>query len=162
MENFEPIADQYTPMIYSIIRSLHIYKNKEDFYQTGLIALWEATRNFQPEKGSFEGYAYRYIKGRMMTELTKMNLNAERTVSPSEEFWEMIEETQMDEALPVELLLSYCGGLTPNQKKWVLYTCIDYLSIKEIAEKENVSMSAVKNWRHGARKKLLEGLEIVD
>ncbi|WP_396106266.1 sigma factor-like helix-turn-helix DNA-binding protein [Cytobacillus firmus] len=28
------------------------------------------------------------------------------------------------------------------------------LSVREIAEKERVSLSAVKNWRHGAREKL--------
>lgn len=162
MDYFDKIADKYAPMIYSIIRSLHIYKNKEEFFQTGLIALWEASKSFNAEKGNFEGYAYRYIKGRMMTELTKMNTIADRTVYPKEEFWELIEEPQAAETLPVQLVLSYCDDLTPNQKKWVLYTCLEFLSIKEIAEKEKVSISAVKSWRKGAKKRISEGLEILD
>ncbi|RDU37537.1 RNA polymerase subunit sigma-24 [Neobacillus piezotolerans] len=154
MESFEYLAHQYAPMITSIIRSLQIYKNKDEFYQTGLIALWEATKGFNPEKGSFEGYAYSFIRGRIMSELTKASAFAERTVFPSEEFWEMAGDSAEDETLSEMLLLSYCKGLTENQKKWVLYTCLECLSIKEIAEKEDVSASAVKSWRKGAKEKL--------
>ncbi|WP_053368334.1 sigma-70 family RNA polymerase sigma factor [Bacillus sp. FJAT-27245] len=154
MESFEYIAHQFAPMINSIIRSLQIYKNKDEFYQVGLIALWEATRGFNPEKGNFEGYAYSFIRGRMLTELTKSATFAERNVYQSEEFWELTGEAVEDETLPELLLLSYCKGLTENQKKWVLYTCLDALSIKEIADKENVSVSAVKSWRKGAKEKL--------
>lgn len=141
-------------MITSIIRSLHIYKNKDEFFQTGLIALWEATRGFDPEKGNFEGYAYSFIRGRIMSELTKASIIADRNVHPSEEFWELAGEAAEDETLTELLLLSYCSSLTENQKKWVLYTCLDSLSIKEIAEKEKVSISAVKSWRKGAKEKL--------
>ncbi|WP_396954597.1 sigma factor-like helix-turn-helix DNA-binding protein [Neobacillus sp.] len=54
----------------------------------------------------------------------------------------------------MELLLSYCQGLTEKETKWVLASCLQFLSIREIAEQEQVSISAVKQWRNGARKKL--------
>ncbi|WP_328585741.1 sigma-70 family RNA polymerase sigma factor [Rossellomorea aquimaris] len=146
-----------------MIQSLHIYKNQQEFYQIGLIALWEANKKYDPTKGAFPPYAYSYIKGRMLTEMTKSNQHEERNIYMKEDFWELIEEEKPASILPNELVLSYCKELTENQTKWVLYTCLQMLTICEIAEVENVSVSAVKKWRAGAKEKLKRSgiLEIV-
>ena len=154
LESFEQLAQQYKPMIHKIINSLHIYKNKEQFYQHGLIALWEASRGFDPAKGNFTNYAYTYIKGFLQQELSKENKDKERSIYPQEEFWETIEDLFSEVPLEEEILLSYCSTLTENQRKWVMYSVLCDLSIKEIAEMEKVSVSAVKNWRAGAREKI--------
>jgi RNA polymerase sigma factor (sigma-70 family) len=162
MESFEQLLEQYTPMIHKIIKSLHIYKNKDEFFQLGMISLWQAFRRFEPNKGDFSNYAYTFIKGKFLSEMTRSRKHRERTSYPEEEFWEIIEAPATEQPLMVNLLLSYCEHLTPNQTKWVLYTCLDYLNTSEIAEKENVSRSAVKAWRKGAKQKLIENLEIFD
>jgi RNA polymerase sigma factor (sigma-70 family) len=155
MEAFDSVHKQYEGMIHKIIQTLNIYKNQEDFYQTGLIALWEAHEHFDPEKGAFPAYAYSYIRGRILTTLTTDSRMEERMVFPSkEEFWELIEDDHPKEALTRELVLSYCDFLTKNQTKWVVYTAINMLTISEIADLENVSLSAVKKWRKGAMEKL--------
>ena len=154
MESFEQLVDQYQPMIHKIIQSLHLYKDKDEFYQNSLIALWEASQRFDPQKGSFTNYAYTYIKGCLLMELKKSHLDQERYVYPDEEFWDLVVDSYWDDPLQKEILLSYCTTLTPNQKKWLLYTMCDRLSIKEIAELEKVSLSAVKGWRSGAREKV--------
>ncbi|AIE61405.1 sigma-70 family RNA polymerase sigma factor [Bacillus methanolicus] len=159
MESFEQLARQYEPMIHKLIFTANIYKNKEEFFQLGLISLWEASQRFNPEKGNFTNYAYTYIKGKFMTELTKANKHEERNIYPKEEFWEFIVDPITEDPFEVNFLLSYCEPLTPNQTKWVLYTFLDGLTIKEIAEKENVSVSAVKSWRKGAKEKLRESLK---
>lgn len=141
-------------MIHKIINSLHIYKNKDEFYQQGLIALWEAARRFDPQKGDFSNYAYTYIRGYLLTELKKQARDGERSLYPKEEFWETVEDRFPACPLEEENLLSYCRALTANQKKWVLYTALHDLSIKEIADRENVSVSAVKQWRSGAKEKI--------
>ncbi|MFB3163800.1 sigma factor-like helix-turn-helix DNA-binding protein [Neobacillus sp. 179-J 1A1 HS] len=51
---------------------------------------------------------------------------------------------------------SYCEGLTEKEAKWVIAMSLDQLSVKEIAEREKVLVSAVKQWRSGALKKLRE------
>lgn len=160
MNRFEELAVQYETMIYKIMHTLHIYKNQEEFFQLGLIALWEADRRFDEAKGTFTSYAYTYIRGKFLTEMTKTNKREERSVYPKEEFWELIEDPQIEKPFEVSFLLTYCKSLTENQTKWVLYTCIDDLTIKEIAEKEQVSVSAVKSWRKGAKEKLRDRLEI--
>lgn len=141
------------------MQSLHIYKNWEEFHQLGLIGLWEASERFDPAKGNFTNYAYTMIKGKLLTELTKSRLHQERNAYPKEEFWECIKDTQTDLPLEDILLLSYSSILSKNQLKWLLYTVRDHLTVKEIANKENVSLSAVKAWRTGAREKLRNRLE---
>lgn len=94
--------------------------------------------------------------------MTAYNKFENSAVYPKEEFWEMMKDSSPDRTLETEFILSFCEGLTKNQKKWVLYTALDFLSVKEIAEKEQVSLSAVKAWRKGAREKLKGVLEFVD
>jgi RNA polymerase sigma factor (sigma-70 family) len=163
MDNFDQLAKQYEPMIHKIIRTLHIYKNQEEYFHIGLVALWEASEAFDPLKGEFSNYAYSYIKGQILNEMNRINKREERSFTPEEEYWETVVDQNSGSPLEVEFLLSYCETLTEKETKWVLYTCVDFLSIKEIAEKEHVSMSAVKQWRSGAKRKLKEQLlEIVD
>src|SRR5690606_14313805 len=107
MGSFEEFVEQYTPMIHHIMRSLHIYKNSEEFYQIGIIALWEAYMRFEPDKGKFSTFAYSYMKGRMMTELTKQSKTEERSVYPEETFWDMSIDENNYQPLQMELLLSY-------------------------------------------------------
>lgn len=163
MESFEQLAKQYEPMIHKIIRALNIYKNKEDYFHIGLVGLWEASEAFNPEKGDFTNYAYTFVKGHILNEMNRNNRLEERSVHPKEEYWETVEETNTHHPLEVEFLLSYCQMLTEKETKWVIYTCVDFLSVREIADKENVSLSAVKQWRSSAKKKLKEQwMEVAD
>lgn len=152
--SFEQLARQYEPMIHKIINTLHLYKNKEEYYQHGLIALWEASKRFDPAKGKFASYAYTYIRGSLLMELKKSIQEAEKYICPKEEFWESIKEPSLTESSTALDLLNDCQCLTANQRKWLYYTVNDGLTTKEIAKRENVSLSAVKNWRAGARAKL--------
>ncbi|MFB3163846.1 sigma factor [Neobacillus sp. 179-J 1A1 HS] len=63
VESFDELVVQYQPMIHKIIQSLHIYKDEDEFCQTGLIGLWEAAQSFDERKGCFSNYAYTYMKG---------------------------------------------------------------------------------------------------
>ncbi|WHZ02838.1 sigma-70 family RNA polymerase sigma factor [Neobacillus sp. YX16] len=155
MESFDELVVQYQPMIQKIIRSLHIYKNKHEFYQTGLIALWEAARSFDERKGSFSNYAYTSIKGKMLSEMTQINHYKEKNILPKEEeFWEDVEGQESPLFLEKETIQTYCEGLTKKEAQWVIETFINQLSIKEIAKSEKVTVSAVKQWKLGAIKKL--------
>lgn len=159
MEEFSVIAEQYTPMINRIIRSLMIYKNQDEYFQIGLIALWDAYSIYDPEKGSFLSIAYSMVKGRILHGLrdeTKANL----FVSPFEPGSGQIENTLLTEDTPLqhEYLLAYCDGLTESQKNWVLLTFDAQMTISEIAVQQNVTIAAVKSWRRSTLKKLRNAL----
>lgn len=154
VESFEELAKQYEPMIHSIINNLHIYKNKDDYYQIGLIALWNAMNAFDVERGHFTSYAYSKIRGHILNELLKNHKFEKTFICRQEEYWDTLEEVYIQQPLEFELLLSYCGQLTAKEKKWIIASCLNGYSDKEIAELEKVSVSAVKQWRSNAKKKL--------
>jgi RNA polymerase sigma factor (sigma-70 family) len=159
LESFEKLAEQFTPMIHHIINSLHI-SDKDEFYQQGLIALWEASYRFDPQQGHFASYAYSFIKGRLLNLLAKMSNYREKCFCPKEEFWNYHDELTIDHPLEWEFLQSYCETMTPNQRKWVHYTFRDDLSINEVAEREKVTPSAVKQWRSGAKDKVRKFMKV--
>ncbi|MEK3888425.1 sigma-70 family RNA polymerase sigma factor [Bacillus sp. FSL K6-3431] len=154
MARFEDVVEEFRPMIYHIIKYLHIYKDVEEYFQTGMIALWDAQRRFEPDKGTlFSTYAFSYIKGRIMTDLSNRTKMEERNVYPEESFWETAVDNG-EQPLQLAILLSYCTDLTEKQKQWVVYTFYYGMTIQEIAGHEKVSPSAVKKWRIGAIPKL--------
>ncbi|PLS16462.1 RNA polymerase subunit sigma-24 [Bacillus sp. M6-12] len=159
-KHFSDLAVQYTPLIKSIIRSLSIYKNKEEFFQVGLLALWEAETKYDPQKGTFQTFAYSIIKGRMLNELKKSNKWETRNQLTYEQ------GGVVGEALPfhanfleLEQLDCYCEGLTVNQKQWLILTYFHRMSITEIAMHTNTTPSAVKSWRRSALKKLKDSVD---
>jgi RNA polymerase sigma factor (sigma-70 family) len=152
LESFEKIVEQYEPMIHKIIHSLHLY-NKDEFYQLALIALWEASQRFEAEKGSFSSYAYSFMKGRLLDELRKQAKESDHHFCPKEEFWELASDSSHP-FIEKELLIDSSHILSRNQRKWLYYHIQIGLTMKEIAEKENVSVSAVKQWRSRAIVKL--------
>ncbi|GKU83526.1 sigma-70 family RNA polymerase sigma factor [Niallia sp. NCCP-28] len=151
--NIEILIEQYTPMIYHMIQKLSIYKNKEEFIQIGLISIWETAHTFHSDKGQYSSYLYKHMRGRFLDELKKRTKDQERYVHPEEEFWSYIESPELykEEEYAIRQL---CKTLTDCQTKWVIYTIIYQWTIKEIAEKEKVSLSAVKWWKKGALEKL--------
>jgi RNA polymerase sigma factor (sigma-70 family) len=156
VESFDQLVVQYQPMIHKIIQSLHIYKNKDEFYQTGLIALWEATQAFDERKGNFPNYAYTYMKGKMLLQMNQHNHYNEKHIYQQQGIFDEMDGIEPLHFLEKETIHSYCEGLTEKEAKWVIAMSLDHLSIKEIAERENVSVSAVKQWRAGALRKLRE------
>jgi RNA polymerase sigma factor (sigma-70 family) len=154
-EKFEQLLTQFTPMIYFIIRKLAIYKNKQEFYQIGCIALWDASLRFNEEKGEFHSFAYSYILGRMKSALTKEKVKQEKddqltVVSPQEttsedDFISLLSHLVIDR---VSLLL------TANQSKWLKAYCLYGKTPSEIAKDEGVSISAVEAWRRDALVKI--------
>jgi RNA polymerase sigma factor (sigma-70 family) len=156
VESFDQLVVQYQPMIHKIIQSLHIYKNKDEFYQTGRIALWEAAQAFDERKGNFSNYAYTYMKGKMLLQMSQHNHYTEKHIYQEQEFFDEMDGIESIHFLEKETIHSYCEGLTEKEAKWVIAMSLDQLSVKEIAEREKVSVSAVKQWRSGALKKLRE------
>ena len=151
--DFEQLAAEYSNMIHSIIGSLHIYKNQDEFYQTGLIALWEVTQKYEEQKGEFSHYAYMFIIGRMLQLLKKEKKYEDGCYSPDDQYWNNLEcETRL---LEEEDLLSYFHHLTDLQKKWVMLRFYYGLTNRDIAEIENVRLRKVRAWGDLAMKKFV-------
>ncbi|MGG0185097.1 sigma-70 family RNA polymerase sigma factor [Bacillus rhizoplanae] len=61
----------YEGMIRNQMRKLCIYRDYEEYYQCGLIALWRAYDKYDEEKGSFPAYALVTVRGYLLAQLKK-------------------------------------------------------------------------------------------
>ncbi|WP_374724530.1 sigma-70 family RNA polymerase sigma factor [Calidifontibacillus erzurumensis] len=157
--SIEDVLVNYEPLVKKQIQALGIYKNKEDFYQLGMIGLWEAYIRFDEKQGTFPAFAKRTVRGKMLTQLSKDVQLEMGLVAFTEEMEEVIADTRIDDPLERELVLSYCHGLSEKQLTWVIQSIIENKKLKEIAEDEGVSVERVKSWRKRALKKILKNYE---
>lgn len=58
-------------MIKNQMKKLCIYRDYEEYYQCGLIALWRAYEKYDEEKGSFPAYALVTVRGYLLEQLKK-------------------------------------------------------------------------------------------
>lgn len=157
--SIEEVLLQFEPMVKKQMATLQIYKNQEDFFQIGLIGLWEAYNRYNPEKGAFPAFAQVTVRGKMLTHLRKEMHAAEDLTVLSDEMLEVIADPNEQYLLEREEVLSYCQGLTEKQLKWVMLGILENKKPQEIAEIEAVSVENVKGWRKSALKKIFKNYE---
>ncbi|MFB7138198.1 sigma-70 family RNA polymerase sigma factor [Gottfriedia sp. NPDC056225] len=148
---FEECLSQYSRMIKTIIKKLHIYKNFDEYYQIGQIALWTAYQHYESEKGSFSSYAFFTVRGYLLNELSKAVKYDERNVVVDQ----CIEDaTYYDDAFLLEDFMSLLDGLSLLQKQILVRRFYFNQEFIQIADKLNMNESSVRSSYRYALKKL--------
>ncbi|WP_246942814.1 sigma-70 family RNA polymerase sigma factor [Bacillus pinisoli] len=159
--SFEQVVEKESWLIKSVIKNLHIYKELDDYYQEGLIGLWEAYQRYDSSIGaSFRTFAYYTIRGKLLTRLKKRKKQEDREATLSDAVTETLIDEWANQPFELETVLSYCRDLTESQRKWVLMTIIEGKRPREIAEEEQVSIETVKSWRRYALQKMRKNMSI--
>ncbi|RXZ01344.1 sigma-70 family RNA polymerase sigma factor [Fictibacillus sp. S7] len=151
---FEELAQQFEPLIKSQIRTLGVVNRFDEYYQAGLIGLWEASLRFDESKGEFGPFAYRTVRGKMLELLKKETKFKSVHVGFSLELTETIPYEGGVLPLEQEVLELYLSKLTARQRTWVVKKLFYQMKETEIADEKGVSISAVKSWRKQALAKL--------
>ncbi|RNF39473.1 sigma-70 family RNA polymerase sigma factor [Planococcus salinus] len=160
MENFEKVLVQYEPMISALIRKLHIYRDYDGFRQVGKIALWQAWRKFDEEKGNFTPFAYRSMQGAMLDELKRESRLAERMLIAENEQFERLEDPlPVAEEMPEWL---EAAPLTLNERLLLDELFLNGKSVVELAEAHNISLAGMKKRRERTLKKVKAYMEETD
>lgn len=153
-ESFEKIVQTHEKRIHYFIHHLGIRDDEGDFYQEGLIALWNACTTYVAGRSDFSTYVNWKIKNALIDQIRQRQRHAEKeehyhrmTGRPETEY---VPREMFDE----ELWKGIRGMLTENEWKWVTQFIIEDKAVAQIAVKENVSRDAVKNWGRHARRKL--------
>nr|WP_275580413.1 sigma-70 family RNA polymerase sigma factor [Metabacillus iocasae] len=152
--SFEEIVHMFDPLIKSQLKKLCIYKDYDEFYQVGVIGLWEAYKKYDPTQGEFSTYAYTMVRGHLLTHLKKVILRQEREPLFTES--DRIQEIQVESAPMIEetSLLEAYNTLSNREKIYVKRYMIEGYSMKEIADECGVSYQTVKDWAKRAKTKL--------
>lgn len=165
--SFEEIYEQNKKRIHYHMNKLGIQGSKEDFYQEGLFVLWNAYEKYEPDKGALSTYFNYAIRNRLIDIIRKRTRD-----QYNDDLYSHEERVRMDhgnrycrnsQVIPdssnifirdTSLWLQVKSQLTEKQWKWVEGFIILDMSVKDIAQQENVSTEAVKSWGKQVRKKL--------
>jgi len=160
MEAFDQVLEQYTPMIYSVLKRAKVYKNHEYYRHCATIALWEAWRKYDPTCGPFAPFAYRYMLTTIYREMTKENHYAEHHASYEKEtLMFLIQKQQSQDARPDSELFEKLEGLvTKEEMELLMDLYYDRYKYEELQEKYGISASAIKKRRDRLMKRLREAL----
>ena len=166
---FEEILKQNERRIYYYIHKLNVKDPYQEFYQEGLVAMWNAYKTYHPDKGSLATYFNYMIRHRMIDLLRKKKREQQTDELIFQEEKQKIDlgnhtrkqdiSTLIHDQTDIPITDIYFwkhvkSNLTTNQWKWVYYYIIEDMTIKEITIIEGVSVEAVKSWGRQARKKL--------
>lgn len=139
----------------------------DDFYSEGIIALWEAYKEYDAEKGNLGTFINYKIRFRLIDLLRKKLRRQELLAKAIAE--EKIALENGNRHRPSKLPIVDPTGieirddafwqevrkrLTEKQWKWVKYYIIADLTVKEIMEIEGVTADTVKGWGREVRRKL--------
>lgn len=141
---FDEAVSQYNKLIKNQIKRLRIYKNHDEYYQTGLIALWDAYRKYDETKGSFSNYAFQTVRGNLLTKLRLENTYESRH-QPSEEI-DTHNQIYESTLLQRETIENYCEQLSPNQRKVIIGRFYEDKTFEQIAEEGRVKTATVRSW----------------
>ena len=164
---FEDIYEQNKKRIHYQIHKLGIQDTHHEFYTEGIYAMWNAHKKYEPTKGPMGTYFNYHIRYRLLDMLrrktTELNKADRITQLKQSEIDHGHKHTTSKQPLvhKTEITPSDTtfwtfirSRLTHNQWKWVDNYIIQGMSQKEIAEKECVTIEAVKSWAKGARNRL--------
>lgn len=147
-------------MIKSQMKKLRIYKNHDNFFQLGRIGLWEAYKEYDPARGTFQTLAIIKVRGEMLEQLKKERVHDERYTHVELQEFDYIPDTncEVESILERDMIATYCTSLSHEQKLWVMKAVIEQKKPGEIAEELNVSVERVKSWRKQAIKKIARSI----
>ncbi|MFB5662262.1 sigma-70 family RNA polymerase sigma factor [Alteribacillus sp. HJP-4] len=161
---FDEVANDFTPLIFGMLKRLNIHKNKEEYTQIGFIALWKAYDMYDKKKGAFSTLAYSYVRGDMLAHLRKEARYGERFELSSFETEQEAAPASESPTISQEInsILPYLKNLSARERVWVVEHTVYGKGISEIAAQYGVADSTVKSWRKTALQKLRESAQLFE
>ncbi len=146
-------------MISASIRKLNIYRDYEHFRQAGRVALWQAWKRFDENKGNFTAFAYRSIRGALLDELKKESRFDVHHMPMEDGLMENIVDTacytdcewfgELAEALDL---------LSPTEMELIQWLFVEGVPLAECADRSGISVAGVKKRRERMLVKLRKSL----
>ncbi|WP_342044859.1 sigma-70 family RNA polymerase sigma factor [Bacillus sp. OTU530] len=153
---FEEAAQLYERMIRKQLKRLCIYRNHDEFYQCGLIALWKAYEQFDERKGAFSTYAFYTVRGYLLGKLNGERRIEERQVMLGPELAETI---SADEAASDADFFQYLAPLNGRQRLVIEERFYHGKKLTVIAQEHGMTYDQVRSFYRRAIQKIKEYID---
>ena len=157
LKDFNDIYKQYEPMITSVLKKAHVYKDHEHYRQCAAIALWKAWENFDPTKGAFPPYAYRTMLTSIYTEMARNNRYSDYQIAyEKEELMHLapLQQENLPSEEQMDQLEDLLSRLTEAEYELIKSLYIVGKTYEEIAASEGKTVVSLKKRRQRIMDKL--------
>jgi len=158
--SFEVLLDRYEGAFLRKARSIvGTQENAEDVVQEVFVKIYRNAEKFKYVEGaSFKSWAYKILMNTSFTHYKKIKNNRDRTVVLEDDVYENIADEKMnsEDMLTKDYVYSILKQMPENLAKVLKMHVIDGLPQGEIAEKEGVSVGAIKTRVHRAKQAFKE------
>lgn len=161
---FSVLLDRYQ---YAFMRKamsiLHNKEEAEEVVQESFTKIYLHGNKFQPQEGaSFKSWAYKILINTSLTRYQKLKKHRGRMANLDPEYYEMLPDKSSNDFEKMEVydyVVSILVKIPDTLANSLKNHFIDGESQKEMAEKEGVSVGAIKTRVHRAKKVFREELE---
>ena len=154
MLQFEQLVHEMEPIIERLLSKCRIYKNRDEYKQVALVALWKAYTSYDCTKYHFKAYLYNQMRYDIIDAL-RQNVKKEQRYLPTtdEKLTFYVEGTQqIIENYPrIEKVIEQ---LNEEEKQLLKLAFIEQRSNEELAGAYKISVEGIKKRKYRLRMKL--------
>lgn len=151
------------------MHALQIRDPHDEYYQEGLVAMWNAYRMYEPDKGPLSTYFNFVIRNRLIDLIRKRNRDQENVLTYVDHYktaeTDGLYSTSGQHKYPIPTIPKRTIDTEPmwkqieetlTIKQWTWLECFvgKEMTLQEIATQEGTTVEAVKSWAREARKKI--------
>lgn len=151
---FEQLVMEMNPMIEKVLNNCKIYKNRDEYRQIALIALWKAYSSYDKSKYKFKAYLYNQIRYDVIDALRYYAKREALFVPTTDEILSIhLENTR--ESLTSSVILENMFKHISDEEKQLLHAIFEEQKTnEEIAKELSISIEALRKRKYRLRKKL--------
>ena len=159
LDNFDLLLKEYEPMIYHLLNKYHVRDPEYEYYQELAIALWQASRDYEPGEMKFSTYAYSKMNYRLIDLFRKNNRVRELKELLIRERRDQLVFTESSYEQDPVFLQQIKSCLTDREWLWFEGQILQGKRLVEIAEDYGVKANAVRHWKRRAVVKIRKLLD---
>ncbi|MGM9950025.1 MAG: RNA polymerase sigma factor [Lysinibacillus sp.] len=153
---FEQLASEMEPMIAKLLNKCRIYKNRDEYRQIALIALWKAYSSYDESKYSFKAYLYNQMRYDVIDALRYHAKREAVFIPTSDEKMAFYLENGKEILTSSSFLEKMFEQMTDEEKQLLHAVFVEQQTNEELAERFGISVEAAKKRKYRMKNKLKE------
>lgn len=145
-------------LILRVIHKYQLYADIDNYMQIGRLALWNALKGYDKERGAFEMYAYVCIKYAILRELRLATKIKTHEVTTGDDYFLVCEDEKARE-FETDERPAWLNSLSTEEQQLIDYVYYKGYSMIETAQITNRSYEALKKQKKRVLMKLKKQLE---
>ena len=151
---FEELVEEMKPMIEKILYNCGIYKNRDEYRQIALIALWKAYSSYDKSKYNFKAYLYNQMRYDVIDALRYYAKREAVFIPTADETLHFHLENTREFLTSNIMLENMFKHITDVEKQLLHAIYLEQKTNEELAKEIGISIEAIRKRKYRLRSKL--------